>query len=202
MDFDFRSFGLHPAKHLSAVQAARLHSDNLSVFYESDGDDDARSYFPCPFCYVEIEVPVLCSHLQEEHCFDLNNAVCPLCAANLGRDANAHFIVQHSSSVKRRRKPEKSNSLSGNSAMFGKKLVTSARGNRHDPTTDPLLYPFVCNSSIQNSDSVHQDELSNNVSTISEGNRAGDEKDQRERKQKADFAQQLITSTIFQELWW
>ncbi|XP_028797403.1 protein DEHYDRATION-INDUCED 19 homolog 5-like [Neltuma alba] len=84
------------------------------------------------FLLCGIEVPVLCSHLQEEHCFDLNNAVCPLCAANLGRDANAHFIVQHSSSVKRRRKPEKSNSLSGNSAMFGKKLVTSARGNRHD----------------------------------------------------------------------
>ncbi|XP_054820589.1 protein DEHYDRATION-INDUCED 19 homolog 5-like isoform X2 [Prosopis cineraria] len=171
MDFDFRSFGLHPAKHLSAVQAARLHSDNISVFYESDGDDDARSYFPCPFCYVEIEVPVLCSHLQEEHCFELKNAVCPLCAANLGRDATAHFIVQHSSSLKRRRKPEKSNTLSGNSAMPGKKLVTGARGNRHDPTTNLILSPFVCNSSIQNSDSVHQDELTNNKVSISDGSR-------------------------------
>ena len=45
------------------------------AFYDSDGEDDARSYFPCPFCCVEIEVPVLCSHLQEEHCFDLKNAV-------------------------------------------------------------------------------------------------------------------------------
>ncbi|KAK4257022.1 hypothetical protein QN277_006668 [Acacia crassicarpa] len=197
MDFDFRSFGLHPAKHFSSVQASRLHSDNSSVFYESDGDDDARSYFPCPFCYVEIEVPVFCSHLQEEHCFVLKNAVCPLCAANLGRDATAHFIVQHSSSLKRRRKPEKSNSLSGNSAMFGKKLIANARGNRHDPTTD-LLFPFICNTSIQNSDSVHQVEPSNNnVSTISDGNRADDEKDQQEKRQKADFVQQLIASTIF-----
>lgn len=40
-----------------------------------DGDDDVRAWFPCPFCYVEIEIPVLCGHLQEEHCFDLKNAV-------------------------------------------------------------------------------------------------------------------------------
>ena len=53
-------------------------TDNYMAFYDSDGEDDARSYFPCPFCCVEIEVPVLCSHLQEEHCFDLKNAVCGL----------------------------------------------------------------------------------------------------------------------------
>lgn len=43
---------------------------------DSDGDEDARAYFPCPFCYVDIEVHLLCSHLQDEHCFDLKNAVC------------------------------------------------------------------------------------------------------------------------------
>ncbi|KAA8540761.1 hypothetical protein F0562_024320 [Nyssa sinensis] len=83
----------------------------------------ARACFPCPFCYVDIEVPVLCSHLQEEHCFDFKNAVCPLCAANLGKDAIGHFTVQHAHSVKRRKKPRKSSFWSNNtSAMLGKDL--------------------------------------------------------------------------------
>ncbi|KAG4390774.1 hypothetical protein GLYMA_05G041800v4 [Glycine max] len=43
MDFDFRA-SFHSVKHLSAVQAARLHS-----------------------------VPVLCSNLEEEHCSALKN---------------------------------------------------------------------------------------------------------------------------------
>lgn len=130
--------------------------DNHLVLDEFEGDEDARAYFPCPFCYVEIEVNLLCSHLQIEHCFDLKNAVttpstllcliadysmnlihcraqdsctiwyikekrgkcsevqvsdklnlllqkfqvCPLCAANLGKDATGHFTAQHASSLK------------------------------------------------------------------------------------------------------
>lgn len=50
-------------------------ADHLAMD-DSDGDEDTRAYFPCPFCYVDIEVHVLCSHLQNEHCFDLKNAVC------------------------------------------------------------------------------------------------------------------------------
>ncbi|KAF7806028.1 protein DEHYDRATION-INDUCED 19-like protein 5-like [Senna tora] len=156
--------------------------DKISVFYDSEGDDESRSYFPCPFCYLEIEVPVLCSHLQEEHCFDLKNAVCPLCAANLGKDATSHFIVQHSISLKRRR----------SKATLGKKLPTNVRGNRHEPVPDPLLSPFISNASIQTSNSIHQDEPSiNNVPTISDAKSAGDEKDHEEKKQKAAFVQLL-----------
>lgn len=42
---------------------------------EDEGGDEVRAWFPCPFCYVEIELPMLCVHLQEEHCFALKNAV-------------------------------------------------------------------------------------------------------------------------------
>ena len=51
-------------------------ADNHLVIYDSEGDDDVKACFPCPFCYVDIEVQMICSHLQEEHCFDLKNAVC------------------------------------------------------------------------------------------------------------------------------
>ena len=51
-------------------------ADNHLVIDDSEGDDDVKACFPCPFCYVDIEVQMICSHLQEEHCFDLKNAVC------------------------------------------------------------------------------------------------------------------------------
>ncbi|KAI9108760.1 hypothetical protein K1719_020065 [Acacia pycnantha] len=205
MDFDFRASTIYAAQHLSAVQSACFHSDNYMAFYDSDGDDDARSYFPCPFCCVEIEVPVLCSHLQEEHFFDLKNAVCPLCAANLGKDAIRHFIVQHSSSLKRRWKTEKSSIWSGNSAMLQKKLAANTRGNKHESTPDPLLSPFICNVAVPTSNSTHQDKQSNNNTSVisaakSDGREArgvGDGGDHEERRQRAVFVQELVASTIF-----
>lgn len=42
------------------------------------GEEDILEYFPCPFCYIEVEVPFLWSHLEEEHCFDFRNAASPL----------------------------------------------------------------------------------------------------------------------------
>ncbi|KAJ8563285.1 hypothetical protein K7X08_031737 [Anisodus acutangulus] len=66
---------------------------------EDNEAEDVRAWFPCPFCNVEIEVPMLCSHMQDEHCFDLKNAVCPICAATLGRDPVVQFSVQHAQSV-------------------------------------------------------------------------------------------------------
>ncbi|KAJ6375496.1 hypothetical protein OIU77_000478 [Salix suchowensis] len=104
MDADFWTSRVHSAKKLSAIQAATRNSGNHLAMDDSDGDDNSRAYFPCPFCYVEIEVHVFCSHLQDEHCFALKNAVCPLCAANLGKDAIEHFIVHHAGSMKHRRK--------------------------------------------------------------------------------------------------
>ena len=47
-------------------------TDNHIVLVDdSEGEDDARTCFPCPFGYVDIEVSMLCIDFQEEHCFDL-----------------------------------------------------------------------------------------------------------------------------------
>jgi Drought induced 19 protein (Di19), zinc-binding len=40
-------------------------------------EDILLEYFPCPFCYIEVEVPFLWNHLEEEHCFDFKNAASP-----------------------------------------------------------------------------------------------------------------------------
>lgn len=51
-------------------------TDSQLILDDSDGEDDARACIPCPFCYVDIALSMLCSHLQEDHCFDLKCAVC------------------------------------------------------------------------------------------------------------------------------
>jgi hypothetical protein len=43
-----------------------------------DGDEDLRAEFSCPYCYEEFDISALCSHLEEEHCFESRAAVSPL----------------------------------------------------------------------------------------------------------------------------
>ncbi|KAI4336227.1 hypothetical protein L6164_014778 [Bauhinia variegata] len=202
MDFDFRASTIHSAKHLSA---ARLHTDkDKSWALDSDSTDDPGSLFSCPICDFDVELPVLCSHLQEEHCFDLKNAVCPLCAANLGKDPVEHLTLQHPCLVKRRRKSDKPSIWYGTSAMLGKKLATDSRGNKHESAPDPLLSPFLCNVSVPNPNTIRGEELSiRNAPVISDASSSGtnalyavDEQDHQERRERAAFIQQLVASTI------
>ncbi|KAM5571904.1 protein DEHYDRATION-INDUCED 19 [Rosa sericea] len=206
MDVDSWASRVHAAKSLSAVHAARMHYDNHFALDDSEGDDDAKSCFLCPFCYVDIEVPMLCNHLEEEHCFDFKNAVCPLCAANLGKDVIGHFMVQHASSFKHRRKFQKSSPWTGSSAM--KALLKNGRAYAHESAPDPLLSPFICNVSFSDPNGIPQDVCSDiNAPIISDMKSTepslpdeGCEKDNAERRQRATFVQQLIASTIFSDL--
>ncbi|CAH1423268.1 unnamed protein product [Lactuca virosa] len=180
----------HHHHHFHTLQSGRLNnSDNHLTI---DGDDDVRAWFPCPFCYVEIEIPALCCHLQEEHCFDLNNAVCPICAANLGKDAIAHFTSQHVHSIKRRRKSGKSG-LWSNGVSLTREMTE--RGNMTETTPDPLsafLYsaPF---SEIQED----QPTIPSTTFDVKSTNEELEVKDHEEKMHRAAFVQQLIFSTIF-----
>ncbi|OAY30807.1 protein DEHYDRATION-INDUCED 19 homolog 6 isoform X2 [Manihot esculenta] len=205
MDVDFWPSRVH-SKHLSAAQAARYNSDHLAMD-DSDGDEDTRAYFPCPFCYVDIEVHVLCSHLQNEHCFDLKNAVCPLCGANLGKDVIGHFIVQHASSLKRRRKALKFGLWTGSSSVISKELSSflgssaNGRANTNESAPDTLLSPFLGSGSHSHLQGSQQGESSNRTahseSTAIYSRDGGEAVDSEERRLRAAFVQQLISSTIF-----
>ncbi|KAK1373874.1 Protein DEHYDRATION-INDUCED 19-like [Heracleum sosnowskyi] len=177
-------------------------------------DDDMRAWFPCPFCYVGIQVSAVCLHLQEEHCFDLKNTVCPICAANLGKDAIGHFTTQHSHVLKRRRKSQKSGSRSNNSMVPGKTMrelhsycgpqSTNGISDMHVNAPDPLLSPFL-RSTLPNPESNADALIScNHASTTLKCTRTksamldgAQEQDYRENIQRAAFVQQLILSTIF-----
>ncbi|OIW18321.1 hypothetical protein TanjilG_31461 [Lupinus angustifolius] len=202
MDLGFRR-SVHSVKNLSATQPASLHSDNYPVMHYTDVDEDARSYIRCPFCDFEIVVHVPCSNLEEEHCPDLKNLVCPVCEENFGKDVIRQFT--HPNSRKWMWKSDKSSFWSGNSAMLAKKLAV--RGNKQGSIPDPLLSPFICNSPVLNANKIHLDEdssSSNKDLDIPNTNRSGadaayigDEQDLQEKRVRAAFVQDLVLSTIF-----
>ncbi|KAG0458209.1 hypothetical protein HPP92_023049 [Vanilla planifolia] len=179
------------------------------------GGENIWEYFLCPFCYVEVEVQVLCTHLREEHCFETANAVCPLCAANTGKDMIGHFSAQHSNMLKRR-KSQKTSLQPRNSATveeesheansYYEALLKSSRRTAPDPAPDPLLSSFICNEPFPDS----KDDIEVNSSFVAStpsmkpheqrpepsANNETMAKDYEEMCCRAEFVQQLILSTI------
>ncbi|GMH23436.1 hypothetical protein Nepgr_025279 [Nepenthes gracilis] len=206
MEMDFWASRVHSAKQRSAL----LGSHNHFPSSDSGMNEDPRTYFTCPFCYVDIELNVLCSHLQEEHCFNVKNAVCPVCALNLGKDVIGHFKVHHANSLKSRRKSQKpsfwsSTSVRELSSFYGS-TTRSVSGNAPDSSPDPLLSPFL--SSIPylepKSDPLPDTHSSNEASITLEPeslkpspSNESHKEDTEERRQRAEFFQELILSTIF-----
>ncbi|OEL12870.1 Protein DEHYDRATION-INDUCED 19-like protein 5 [Dichanthelium oligosanthes] len=201
-----------PPPHPAAVLTN--HCGFIYSFIAEDGE--LWEYFPCPFCYIEVEVPFICNHLQEEHCFDTRNAVCPICANNLGKDMAAHFRVQHSHLLKRR-KPSKpsswpaaaTNSASGkgtatyqvNSYFEESQHYRSSRPYQ-EPAPDPLLSQFIC--SVEQSDDAIPGDASaeNGAVKIPDDQRKGASDDAssklglEERLQRIDFLSEILMSTI------
>jgi len=182
-------------------------------------DGELWEYFPCPFCYIEVEVPFICNHLQEEHCFDTRNAVCPICANNLGKDMAAHFRVQHSHLLKRR-KPSKPSSWPAAATNSSSRTGTSTyevnfyfedpqryrMSDRpyQEPAPDPLLSQFIC-SVAQTDDAIPGDtNTEKGAVKIPDDQRwrkraSGDASSKlglEERLQRIDFLTDILMSTI------
>ncbi|KAL6865304.1 hypothetical protein ACP4OV_016455 [Aristida adscensionis] len=171
------------------------------------GDDEWWEYFPCPFCYIEVEVPFLCDHLQEEHCFDMKNAVCPICADCLGIDTVAHFRVQHSHLLKRRKSSSKPSSAAEKEAYEDEddyfEAPSHCTGRQvPDTTPDPLLSQFICGVAQldQGPDEFEDDD---DFSPIPDDQRAdqivmddASKRDIEERLQRVEFVKQMVMTTI------
>ncbi|KAK4768382.1 hypothetical protein SAY87_003523 [Trapa incisa] len=50
-------------------------SDMSTGFEETDGDDEVREEFPCPFCSEYFDIVGLCCHIDEEHHIEAKNGV-------------------------------------------------------------------------------------------------------------------------------
>ncbi|KAJ3683309.1 hypothetical protein LUZ60_013536 [Juncus effusus] len=189
--------------HINMHQPCRTHMQ--------PGGEEMWEYFPCPFCYIEVEVPFLCNHLQEEHCFDFKNAVCPLCADNMGKDMISHFRIHHSQSLKKRKSHKTSswndNSYQNETESYEEENSFNEIGpNQLDSAPDPLLSQFFWNSTSVDSDSVKVNHASGVTSpavsshktrSVSHALQNLDKQDLEERIQRVKFVREMIISTIF-----
>ncbi|KAH6809418.1 hypothetical protein C2S51_027201 [Perilla frutescens var. frutescens] len=207
MDVDFWAARVH--RHIPSVQSSRLGSSGNHTLVDEEGGDEVRAWFPCPFCYVEIELSLFCFHLQEEHCFNLKNAVCPICAANLGRDAIGHFAAQHAHSIKRRKKSQKSGFWSNASSNIIKDLRelssflgANGSGSGNEAAPDPLVAPFLRTLPLAVPKDSQKDVSSCVAATTDAESKTprldeSEEHNYEETRQRVAFVQELLISTIF-----
>lgn len=118
---------------------------------DPEGDDDLRSEFACPFCYEEFDIGSLCSHIDAQHCFESQSAVCPVCAAKVGEDVVAHMTLQHGHFFKRRRRLVKANASSSSTlcsiaAASEEACATSSTSMDHQQNTRIEGTSLGCNS--------------------------------------------------------
>ncbi|XBI69153.1 hypothetical protein VPH35_048261 [Triticum aestivum] len=168
-------------------------------------------------------MPFISSHLQEEHCFDTRNAVCPICAENLGKDMSAHFRFQHPHLLKvlsqllptsdstpfqapkthlrswQRRKPSRPSSspwpaAASPPAYDVNPYMMSSRPCQ-DPEPDPLLSQFICGSGDQ---TETEPGLRHGPSSAhpADAQRPVSQLELEERLQRIEFLREIITSTI------
>lgn len=179
------------------------------------GDDEWWEYFPCPYCYIEVEVPFLCDHLHEEHCFDMKNAVCPICADNLGTDTAGHFRDQHSQLLKRRKPSSKARGAAAadketceeeDDSYF--ETTSYIVGNPvADHSPDPLLSQFICTvapppvdtepGDAKEEDHVPPSLYDHRVDPVVMDDAS--RQDLEERLQRVEFVKQMLMTTIARE---
>ncbi|KAH9570727.1 hypothetical protein CY35_02G056400 [Sphagnum magellanicum] len=212
----------HNLHHQPSSHSAHL--DQHINLDDVDGDEDVRSDFSCPYCYEDFDLTSLCSHLEDEHCFEFKPAICPVCAARIGKDMLGHVTLQHANLLKmqrRRRFQRGGTPSSATLSLLGKELrdahlqallggSTSYMGSLSTNAADPLLSNLGYSLPISEAEdppkpSVTVDIPSKPLTSIHQQNPSVDASltaEEREQKSKdaalrAKFMQQLVLSTIF-----
>ncbi|GAV91054.1 Di19 domain-containing protein [Cephalotus follicularis] len=180
---------------------------------ETEGDDDLRAEFLCPFCAEDFDIVGLCCHIDEDHPVEVKNGVCPVCAKRVGSDIIGHITMQHASffKVQRKRRLRKGSTFS----MLRKELregnlQSLLAGSSYfvpsiNTEADPLLSSFIFSSptfdesvAVQPPSTVkaipsEEDFLERNVQ------QPLSDKDQEEKTRKSEFVQGLLLSTILDD---
>jgi len=224
MDAELWAARVTAAKRHHAVHHYHNHTDRQFNFDELEGDDDVRADFTCPFCYEDFDIALLCCHLEDEHCIETKNALCPVCAAKVGKDMVGHITLQHGHLFKmqRRRRLRKGGLPPNSTLSFLSKEFRegqlhpllgglSSRGvAANSAVPDPLLSSFVYNLSISESteeqikpkvsseESLTKTSPDVRVMGSVESSLTAEEREQKfeEEARQSEFVQQLLLSTI------
>ncbi|PQQ16592.1 protein DEHYDRATION-INDUCED 19 homolog 4-like [Prunus yedoensis var. nudiflora] len=198
---------------------------DLFAHEETDGDDELKAEFLCPFCAEDFDVVGLCCHIDEEHPVEAKNGVCPVCAKRVGANLVSHITTQHGSLLKisfdyvqRKRKFRRgSNSTfsllrkelregSLQALLGGSSFLVSS-----NTEADPLLSSFIYNPPTVDEDVSAQPHPLVETSFVKESTKEEfsertvqqpplSHKDQEEKGRKCEFVQGLLMSTILDDL--
>lgn len=222
MDGEFWTARMSTSKRHHTLQPSHSLIDRQINLDDVDGDEDLRAEFSCPYCYEEFDISALCSHLEEEHCFESRAAMCPVCAGKIAKDMVGHISLQHGHLFKmqRRRRFRRAGVPSNATlSLLGKELREAhlqalLGGTSRSPglsnATDPLLSSLVYNVPISETGeppkpTVVVEEQPTKLSSLSQQSKASVESsltaEERAEKRKhanlrATFVQQLVLSTL------
>ncbi|XP_057764453.1 protein DEHYDRATION-INDUCED 19-like isoform X2 [Salvia miltiorrhiza] len=86
------------------LAAAKRQFNNHHSQLDFDGEEEARPDYLCPYCYEELDIASLCSHLEAEHSYESKSAVCPVCSVKVAGDMISHLTLQHGHLFKMQRR--------------------------------------------------------------------------------------------------
>ncbi|XP_039146216.1 protein DEHYDRATION-INDUCED 19 homolog 2-like [Dioscorea cayenensis subsp. rotundata] len=208
------------AKHQQSAVLQSRHDLYLGLD-EIDGGGDDGAEFPCPFCSEDFDIVGLCCHIDEEHPVEANTGDCPLCMTRVGMDLVGHITMQHRSVFKsqQRRRIRKGSSGSHSAIPFLRKEIRqgnlqplfggSSFAASSNAAPNPLLLSFILNVPVADSTKDLQIESSDEGTVMDEGSvekvvesaePSLSDKDQQERAFRSNFVQELVLSTIFEDI--
>jgi hypothetical protein len=222
MDGEFWAARMSPSKRHHTFQPPQTILDRQVNLDDVDGDEDMRAEFSCPYCYEEFDIAALCSHLEEEHCFESRAGMCPVCSAKIAKDMVGHISLQHGQLFKmQRRRRFRRAGIPSNAALslFGKEireahlqalLGGTSRSSAPSSATDVLLSSLVYNISVTETEDppkpavvvveqpVKSSSLSQQPKTSVDNLLTAEERDEKRKHAnlRAMFAQQLVLSTL------
>ncbi|KAJ7525198.1 hypothetical protein O6H91_17G041200 [Diphasiastrum complanatum] len=225
MDGDLWAARMLASKHQQMLQASQSLMDRHLSLDDLECDDDIRPDFVCPYCYEEFDIATLCSHLEDEHCFEAKPVMCPICAAKIRKDLIGHITLQHNHlfKVQRRRRFRKSGGPSHATLSFlGKELGhaqlqallgggPSRSESSNASASDPLLSTLVYNLPLSEADDGDKQSAAadsslkvttaNQPKTSFESTLTAEEREQKLKQAtlRAKFVQQLVLSTIWSD---
>ncbi|TKY72542.1 DEHYDRATION-INDUCED 19-like 7 [Spatholobus suberectus] len=198
----------------------RYHSRSDLHVEESEGNDDFRAEFLCPFCAEDYDVVSLCCHIDDHHPLQAKNGVCPICGKKVGMDLVGHITTQHGNflRVQRRRRVRRGGSASTfsilrkelpegalQSLLGGSSYIASS-----NTEPDPLLLSFMFNPVVTDESVSAPPRPSIEDALVKESSKDGflerkpqqlqlSEEDQVEKARRFEFVQGLLMSTILDD---
>ncbi|ESW10952.1 hypothetical protein PHAVU_009G252700 [Phaseolus vulgaris] len=198
----------------------RYHSRSDLYMEESEGNDDFRAEYLCPFCAEDYDVVSLCCHIDDHHPIQAKNGVCPVCGKKVGVDLVGHITTQHGSFLRVQRKRRVRKGGSGSTiTMLRRELREGALQSLLGGSTfigssnsepDPLLSSFMFSPLVADESSSATPPASIQGALVKEISKDYflerkpkqlqlSEEDKVENARRFEFVQGLLLSTILED---